>query len=98
MTIVKKFTSAIEAMMHHFHGGQVPGEDYKQPPEYHSLGGRGGGRRDANGNLLDKKGHVIGRNEAFYGGGVANSGINPFTGQRYGSWMRGSDRNGPIRY
>jgi hypothetical protein len=73
MRIIKKFATALEAMMDRFHDGQTPGEVYKQPPEYHSLGGRGGGKRDGNGNLLDAQGRVVGRNQAFYGGSPGNS-------------------------
>jgi hypothetical protein len=58
--------SFLETVRRLFHGNQVPGETYRRPPVYHSLGARGGGRRDVNGNLLDESGNVIGRNAAFY--------------------------------
>jgi hypothetical protein len=84
MSIVKKVVDAYAAMRARFHGGQVPEQFYKQPPEYHSLGARGGWR-DANGNLLDKDGNVIGRDAAFYP--VTNS-TNPYTRKPMGAWLR----------
>jgi hypothetical protein len=95
MGIVDKTAAAYAAMKARFHGGNVHGQPYKQLPEYHSLGARGG-KRDGNGNLLGPDGKVIGRLQAFYG--APNSGINPWTNRSFGSWMRGSDPNGPIRY
>jgi hypothetical protein len=60
--------SFLENVKRLFHGNQTPGEYYRPEPITHSLGARGGGKRDANGNLLGKDGKVVGRNEAFYGG------------------------------
>jgi hypothetical protein len=74
----------LTALKRWFHQGQVPDEDYKQPPEYHSLGGRGGSR-DSNGNLLGPDGRVIGRDAAFYP--VTNS-TNPYTRKPMGEWLR----------
>jgi hypothetical protein len=66
MSVITKVGDAYAAMRARFHGGQVAGQFYKEPPEYHSLGGRGG-RRDSNGNLLGPDGRVIGRNAALFG-------------------------------
>jgi hypothetical protein len=79
MSVITKVVDAYAAMRARFHGGQVFGEYYKPSGEFHSLGARGGGRRDANGNLLDKNGKVITRNAALFG--TANP-INPLTGRR----------------
>jgi hypothetical protein len=84
MTIIDKAAAAYAAMRARFHGNQIDGEVYKQPPVYHSLGARGG-RRDANGNRLDADGRVIGRNEAFYG---ASNPVNPHTRKPMGAWLR----------
>ena len=89
MTIIDKAAAAYAAMKARFHGGNVHGEPYKDPVITHSLGGRGGlERRDMNGNLLDKHGKVIGRVEAFYGGGGGFA--RPAKGfvQNCGAWDR----------
>jgi hypothetical protein len=75
----------LTALRNWFHGGQTPGELYKQPPVYHSLGARGG-PYDANGNRLDAKGRVIGRDAAFYP--VTNSSTNWYTRKPMGAWLR----------
>jgi hypothetical protein len=67
-----------------FHGDQVPGELYKPEPIYHSLGARGG-PHDSNGNRLDKKGRVIGRDGAFYP--IGNP-VNQYTGKPAGTWLK----------
>ncbi len=74
----------IAALQRWFHQGQVPGEFHKEPPVYHSLGGKGG-QHDANGNRLDKNGYVIGRDAAFYP--VTNS-TNWYTRKPMGAWLR----------
>lgn len=86
MRRVLSYQTYLAALQRWFHQGQTPGEFHKEPPVYHSLGGRGG-PHDANGNRIDKKGRPIGRDEAFYG--VANA-INSFTGRRYGNWFQPS--------
>jgi hypothetical protein len=88
MIIIDKAAAAYAAMKARFHGNQVDGEPFKQPPEYHSLWGPHGiGKRDQNGNLLGPDGKVLGRAEALFG--TANP-INPFTGRRDGDWFRPS--------
>jgi hypothetical protein len=78
------YQTYVAALQRWFHQDQVPGEFYKQPPVYHSLGGRGG-PHDANFNRIDKHGKVIGRDAALYP--VTNS-TNPCTRKPMGAWLR----------
>jgi hypothetical protein len=64
---------------------KIPGELYRPEPIVHSLGARGGGRRDANGNRIDAKGRVIGRDAAFYP--IGNP-VNQYTGKPVGRWLK----------
>jgi hypothetical protein len=79
-----RYQQFLDFIKRRFHGGQTPGEIYKRPPVYHSLGARGG-PHDANGNRLDKNGRVVGRDGAFYP--VGNS-INHYTGKPVGTWLK----------
>ena len=78
------YEAYLAALKRWFHQGQTPGEFYKPPPVYHSLGARGG-PHDANGNRLDTNGNMIGRDAAFYP--VTNS-TNPYTRKPRGAWLR----------
>jgi hypothetical protein len=84
MRRVMDYQTYLAALKRWFHQGQTPGELYKPEPIYHSLGARGG-PHDSNGNRLDKKGRVIGRDAAFYP--IGNP-VNQYTGKPVGTWLK----------
>jgi hypothetical protein len=84
MRRIMDYQTYLAALKRWFHQGQTPNTYYKQPPVYHSLGGKGG-PCDLNGNRLDAKGRAIGRDAAFHP--ITNS-TNPYTRKPMGAWLR----------